>query len=388
MQDLQGTNIQRQRVNTQQMAQDVTAAYVASTVKVTSRLTLLGGVRAEQTENFVRGAIRINSLGLPILARGFSSTSKQYFDAIYSQTQRATSDYTDFFPNFQATYRFTPDLLFRGALSRSMSRPGVQTILPNTTVNDTAAIPNVSVNNTGLLPTYSRNIDLQFEYFTQSAGKLEFGWFRKTVTNYIITTTDTIAPGADNGFDGQYGGYLLNTQDNGGKGQFEGFELSGRQSLRPYLKALPELARGWELFGGYNKNTKGEAPNRAGVLTKPLAPNFYDWNANWGVSYMTPRRTFYLQLRTTIFPSAIVTAASTTDLRPIYESRHQRWDATARYTINRNYSLELNGANLSNDSFLNRYRSGRNESRRTFGTNYSLAFRANLDQLRLPFIDR
>lgn len=388
VQDLQGTNIQRQRVNTQQMAQDVTSAYVAGTVKVSSKLTLLGGLRGEQTENFVRGAIRINSLGLPILAQGFTTTSKPYFNAIYSQTQRATSDYTDFFPNFQATYRFTPEFIFRGALTRSMSRPGVQTILPNTTVNDTATIPSVSVNNTGLLPTYARNIDLQFEYFTQSAGKLEFGWFRKTITNYIITSTDTIEPGDDNGFDGQYAGYLLNTQDNGGKGQFEGFELSGRQSLRPYLKALPELIRGWEVFGGYNKNTQGEAPNRAGVLTKPLAPNFYDWNANWGLSYMTPRRTFYVQVRTTIFPEAIVTAPSTTDLRPVYESSHQRWDATVRYTISRAYSLEFNAANLTDDSYLNRYQGGRNLSRRTFGTNYSLAFRANLDQLRLPFIDR
>jgi iron complex outermembrane receptor protein len=383
VQDLQGTNIQRQRVNTQQMAQNVTSAYVAGTLKFTPKFTVVTGVRAEQTENFVRGAIRINSLGV-----GLPANSKAFFDAVYSKTQRATSDYTDFFPNLQATYRFTPNLLFRSALTRSMSRPGVQTILPNTTVNDTALIPSVTVNNTGLLPTYARNLDFQLEFFTQSAGKIELGWFRKTITNYIITSTEVIEPGADNGFEGQYAGYNLNTQDNGGKGQFEGFELSARQSLRPYLKFLPEITRGWEVFGGYNKNTKGEAPNRAGVLTKPLAPNFYDWNANWGISYMTPRRTLYLQLRTTIFPEAIVTAPSLTDLRPVYESSHQRWDATLRYTINRTYSLELNAANLTDDSYLNRFQGGRNLSRRTFGTNYSLAFRANLDQLRLPFLDR
>ncbi len=250
VQDLQGTNIQRQRVNTQQMAQDVTAAYVAGTVRVTPKLTFVGGVRGEQTENFVRGAIRVNSLGV-----GLPANSKQFFDAVYSRTQRATSDYTDFFPNLQTTYRFTPDFFFRGAITRSMSRPGVQTILPNTTVNDTAAIPNVSVNNTGLLPTYSRNIDLQFELFTRPSGKIELGWFRKSVSNYIITSSDTIEPGNDNGFDGQYAGYILNTQDNGGKGEFEGFEFSVRQSLQPHLKFVPEIFRGFEVFGGYNKNT-------------------------------------------------------------------------------------------------------------------------------------
>src|SRR5205085_1589484 len=84
--------------------------------------------------------------------------------------------------DFQATYRWTPNLLFRGAVTRSMSRPGVQTILPNTTVNDTAAIPNVSVNNTALKPTYSRNIDLEVELYTKSAGVITAGYFKKTVT--------------------------------------------------------------------------------------------------------------------------------------------------------------------------------------------------------------
>ncbi|MBI5767033.1 MAG: TonB-dependent receptor [Verrucomicrobia bacterium] len=388
VQDIQGQNIQRQRVNTQQMAQDVTAAYLASSIHLTPTWTVVAGVRGEQTENFVRGAIRINSLGVPILAQGFTNTSKPYFDAIYSQTQRATTKYTDYFPNFQTTYRLRPDLLLRGAVTRSMSRPGVQTILPNTTVNDTAAIPSVTVNNTGLLPTYSRNLDLQLEYFPSGANKIEIGWFRKTVTNYIVNSTEVIQPGTDNGFDGQYAGYNLVTQDNGGKGQFEGVEVSVRQSLQPYLKFAPEYLRGWEIFGGYNKNLKGEAPNRAGVITKPLAPNYYDWNANWGVSYMTPRRTLYFNVRTTIFPEAITTAATATDLRPVYESSHQRWDATARWMITRNYSLELTGANLTNDSWRNFYQGGRNTSRRTFGTNYTLSFRANLDQMRLPFLDR
>ena len=383
IQDIASANIARRYVNTQQMAQDISAAYFAGNVKLTPKLALTGGVRAEVTENFVRGPLRVNSLAV---APGASALAQQL--ALFSKTQRVTTDYTDLFPNLQATYRFTPDFLFRGALTRSMSRPGVQSILPNTTVNDTAAIPNVTVNNTGLLPTYSRNIDLQFELYTRPAGTVTVGWFKKTITNYIINETTVIPAGADNGFDGQYVGYELRTQDNGGKGQFEGLEVSLRQGLQPYLKALPEMFQGWEVFAGYNKNYKGEAPNRTGVLTKPLAPNFYDWNANWGISYMTPRRTLYFNVRTTIFPQAITTAPTTTDLRPVFESSHQRWDATARWQFNRTYALELTGANLTNDSWRNFYQGGRNTSRRTFGAQYSLSFRANLDQLKLPFVDR
>lgn len=56
--------------------------------------------------------------------------------------------------------------------------------------------------------------------------------------------------------------------------------------------------------------------------------------------------------------------------------------------LSRTYALELTGSNLTNDSWRNFYQGGRNTSRRTFGTQYSLSFRANLDQLRIPFLDR
>ena len=383
IQDIAPANIARRYSNTQKMAQDITAAYFAGNVKLTPKLALTTGVRAEITENFVRGPLRVNSAAaIP----GASALEQQL--ALFSKTQRVTSKYTDYFPNFQATYRFTPDFLFRGAITRSMSRPGVQSILPNTTVNDTATVPNVTVNNTGLLPTYSRNIDLQFELYTRPAGTVTIGMFKKTVSNYIINDTTVIEAGADNGFDGQYVGYELRTQDNGGRGEFEGIEVSMRQGLRPHLSFLPEMLRGWDVFGGYNKNLKGEAPNRAGVVTKPLAPNYYDWNANGGISYTTPRGLLYFSVRTTVFPEAITTAPTATDLRPVYESSHQRWDASARWRISRAYSLELTGNNLTNDSWRNFYQGGRNTSRRTFGAQYSLSFRANLDQLRLPFLDR
>ena len=59
-----------------------------------------------------------------------------------------------------------------------------------------------------------------------------------------------------------------------------------------------------------------------------------------------------------------------------------------KLNLSRIYALELTGSNLTNDSWRNFYQGGRNTSRRTFGTQYSLSFRANLDQLRLPFVDR
>ncbi len=383
-QDIQPQNVQRQAVNTQNLTQLISALYFADTIRFTPRLSLLTGIRAERTENFARGAIRINSLG-----NGLVVNSKEWFQAIYARTQRVTNQYDDFFPQAQLTYRFSPDAVLRASVTKAMSRPGIQTILPNTTVNDTATIPNVTVNNNALSPTYSRNVDVQLEYYTKPAGKITIGLFDKKITNYIINDVTIIPPGDDNGFDGLYAGYELRTQDNGGTGRFRGAEFSFNQSLKPHLTFVPEIARGWDVFANYTNTFKGEAPDRTGRIVRPTAPNFYEWNANFGVGYTSPRRTFYAQVRTVIYPSAITTYANgTTDLRNTYEARHQRWDFTLRYRLNRSYAVELTGSNVFEDPSRKFIQAGRVTQQRDYGATYVLSFTANLDQLRLPFIGR
>lgn len=383
-QDIQPQNVQRQAVNTQNLTQLISALYFADTVRFSPRLSLLTGVRVERTENFARGAIRINSLG-----NGLVVNSKEWFQAIYSRTQRVTNQYDDYFPQAQVTYRVSPDAVLRASVSKAMSRPGIQTILPNTTVNDTATIPNVTVNNNALLPTYSRNFDVQFEYYTKPAGKVTLGLFDKKITNYIISDVTIIPPGNDNGFEGQYAGYELRTQDNGGTGRFRGVEVSANQDLRPYLQFAPEMVRGWDVFANYTNTFKGEAPDRSGRIVQPTAPNFYKWNANYGIGYQSPRRTLYAQVRTVIYPRAVQAYANgTTDQRNTYEARHQRWDFTLRYRFSRSYALELTGANIFEDPSRKFIQGNRVTQQRDYGASYVLSFTANLDQLRLPFIGR
>jgi hypothetical protein len=119
-----------------------------------------------------------------------------------------------------------------------------------------------------------------------------------------------------------------------------------------------------------------------------IANNFYDWNANYGLNYDTPARTFHIEARTIIYPGGTrLATTSTSDLRPQIEARHQRWDFTVRYRFSRNYALELTGANIFKDPSLKTYQTGRLISQRDFGASYILSFTANLDNLRLPFLD-
>ena len=123
-----------------------------------------------------------------------------------------------------------------------MSRPGVQSILPNTTVNDTAAIPSVTVNNSGLSPTYSSNLDVQMEFYTRPAGTLTLGWFRKRITNYIINDVTMIEPGNDNGFEGQFEGYKILQSVNAGTAIAQGWEFAYQQQFR-FLPGLLKTLR-------------------------------------------------------------------------------------------------------------------------------------------------
>ncbi len=74
-QDFEPGNIQRRMLNSQNLTQDITAGYFAATIQATPKLTLVGGVRTELTENFARGAIRINSLGVGLITNSLTRTT-------------------------------------------------------------------------------------------------------------------------------------------------------------------------------------------------------------------------------------------------------------------------------------------------------------------------
>jgi hypothetical protein len=85
------------------------------------------------------------------------------------------------------------------------------------------------------------------------------------------------------------------------------------------------------VFFAYTNNIKGELTDEDGKPVQPTAPSFYKWFGSYGLSYETPRRTFYIEARDTIFPKALNIRPIGTDERGTYVSATQKWDLTARY---------------------------------------------------------
>ena len=94
--------------------------------------------------------------------------------------------------------------------------------MPNTTVNDATDV--VTTNNPGLRPQFADSYDLSLEYYTEPAGLVSVGLFRKDISDYIVSQIGVVPPGFPLGE--QYVGYELRTSVNGGSAKVEGFEFN------------------------------------------------------------------------------------------------------------------------------------------------------------------
>ena len=127
-------------------------------------------------------------------------------------------------------YRFTPNLLARAGYTENIGRPGIGQLIPRTTVNYDNQT--VSTSNPSLEPQWAKNVDVTGEYYFEPAGMLTFGVFEKQIRKFIYTSGGaTIPSGTENGFGGEYAGYTLTTQYNGGFARVRGLELGYSQQF-------------------------------------------------------------------------------------------------------------------------------------------------------------
>jgi len=103
------------------------------------------------------------------------------------------------------------------------------------------------------------------------------GWFRKDITDFISRGLSQIGTGPNNGFDGRYERFDLNTAFNVGSAEVTGFECNYSQNLT----MLPKPFNGLALFGNYTYlKTSGRYNNGVSQLD-----GFVPRTANAGVTY-------------------------------------------------------------------------------------------------------
>ncbi|MBO9518394.1 MAG: TonB-dependent receptor [Porphyrobacter sp.] len=152
-------------------------------------LRVNAGLRIVWTDQFVGGRVslpdpRNNPVGAPPVADG-----GRYSNVINFPTTRST--YSNLLPSTSIAYEFGGKAIARASISRTMTRPDPNAMLPGASfVQPSADIG--TVGNSALNPYISDNIDLGFEFYTGGEGVIAFAAFRKSITGFTVNSLTTV----------------------------------------------------------------------------------------------------------------------------------------------------------------------------------------------------
>jgi iron complex outermembrane receptor protein len=171
------------------------------------------------------------------------------------------------------------------------------------------------------------------------------GLFQKEIKNFIFTAGGaTVGSGQDNGFDGDYAGYSLTTQYNGGGAKVRGLELNYSQQFT----FLPGFLSGLGAYGNYTRmETEGNygAGNSIAVAPNPKGKvaGFNPETSNVGLSYIRNKITIRLQFNNR---GRYLTTYNAVDSQLVYRIRRETLDVKTMYQLSRRFSVYLDVNNV------------------------------------------
>jgi iron complex outermembrane receptor protein len=340
------TNLQSALVNHQQFVEEIRAGYVMGSLRL-GRFNILGGVRVEATETEGEGALQVVTPEERARRAAWGTAPLTDTEIVrrtqeeFGRRQVRRGDYRSVFPSVHLKYQFTPNLLARAGYSENIGRPGIGQLIPRTTVN--YENQTVSTSNPSLEPQWAKNFDVTTELYFEPAGQLTLGVFQKEISKFIYNAGGTvIGSGTDNGFEGDYAGFILSTQRNGGYSKIKGFEAS-------YSQQFTFLPRVWKGLGAFANATWMNARGNYGSGTAiALAPNpriagFNPFVGNVGVSYIRSG----LNLRASFnYRHKYLSGFNANESRAVYFAARPTLDLKALYDLNRHFSLYLDVYNV------------------------------------------
>ena len=310
------------------------------------KLTITGGVRVETTKTKGEGALQIITPEEKARRAAWVGTvtdAEQYrrtFDE-YNRRQVATGQYRTVFPGLHFKYEPIPKLVTRLSYATNIGRPAIGQLIPRTTANIDSLT--VSTSNPSLKPQTANNFDATAEYYFEPSGVVSVGVFLKEMNNFIYTLGGQIVPaGIDNGFGGEYAGYTLTSQRNGGAAKIKGIELS-------YSQQFAFLPGFWSGLGAFANSThmkaEGNYGNGNAIALAPAAKiaGFNPFVANVGISYIKDKVSIRFQYN---MRGRYLGTYSTNESRQVYLKARDTLDIKTVYFFSKRYSAYLDVVNL------------------------------------------
>lgn len=331
--------------NDKTATEEVLAGYAMGNMSL-GALSVLGGLRVEKTFLSGESAVQDPRAGL---------TLTDPVARVQAQWGRKTSverDYMNVLPGIHFKYEPGPNWVMRASYSASFGRPSFGSIYPDTRINyDTERI---TQNNPGLKPQDADNFDVSIERYFEPVGIISVGVFLKEIKNFLFSTVVIIPNGNDNGFNGDYAGWDLATQANGGFARVRGVELNYSQQL----SFLPGVWRGLGIFANY---TYLETNGNYGRINEPAGSelvNFTPKVASAGLSYSYGP--FAARINGN-YTGQFLRAYNVNPLLRSYRNARTMVDAKMSYRYSRALTLFADASNIFNSK--QRFFSGNNPDR-------------------------
>ncbi|MDP3073649.1 MAG: carboxypeptidase regulatory-like domain-containing protein [Opitutaceae bacterium] len=288
-----------QRVNNSKRAEEtISSAYFRADVGLFSnRLKLVGGLRAEQTNieaegpltdptrNFQRdasGKVIFGPTGIPLPVTTDSLAALQR--TLVDRGYHAKKEYLRLFPNLNASYNISENLIARAAYYQSVGRPNFNQFAGGISLPNTELPPSpgnrLVVSNASIKSWQAETFRVRLEYYFLKIGQISFGAFQRDIKDFFGTVQTLVTPefleayGLD---ESTYGAYDVQTQFNlPGTVRMRGFEFDYKQALT----FLPNWARGVQVFANVSSQ------RATGTDT---FPNMTPFTANYGISLTRPK---------------------------------------------------------------------------------------------------
>lgn len=313
-------------------SEDVYAGYLMAQLEH-GALTLTGGLRVEHTE---------------------FETSGFFFDGVATPLE-ASSSYTDWLPSLSLRYEPSDNVVLRGAVSRSISRPLPEATAARFAVDDDEA----SIGNPSLNPLRSWNFDIIGEYYPTSLNVFSAGVFHKVIEDYIVARDIAGEPGFT-----AYSSAIRS--ENAGQATISGVEINLQQSfdfLPSPFDGLLVSANYTYVDGEISQDAGGETgvPKLSNNIAN-LAIGFEKWG--WSLRAAVSHRSHYIDVLNSLgFDDRIV--------RPLTQV-----DLSAKYDINDRFQIYAEASNVTDEPFVATF-TNRNQlsAYETYGPTYAFGVR-------------
>ena len=341
------SNVSNELLSDQSFEEDIKGYYVMGEVDL-GRLSIMAGVRVEDTT--VEGEGALSGITPEERARRAAWTGpvtdaelRRRTVAEFSGRQRRKGETRDVFPGVHFKFEPMPMLVTRLSYATNVGRPAIGQLIPRTSVDFQNRT--ISSSNPSLKSQIADNFDATAEYYFEPAGVISAGVFLKEIKRFIYTTGGaTVAAGQDNGFGGDYVGYALTTQANGGFAKVKGLELNYNQQFT----FLPGF---WSGFGGFANYTRMQVEGNYGTGTAiALAPTsevpgFNPVTANLGVSYIKNRINVRLQYN---FTGRYLVTFSENQSRRQYLNARSSVNIRSVFQFSKHFDFYFDAVNISN----------------------------------------